>query len=65
MIGCLYREKGGAYGSGATAGDGVFTFFSYRYQYSLFPLCMLEDCCKVSSPLKCCVHFQCRAFDQG
>ena len=50
MIGCLYREKGGAYGSGATAGDGVFTFFSYRYQYSLFPLCMLEDCCKFHLP---------------
>ena len=29
------REKGGAYGSGATAADGVFTFYSYRYLYNL------------------------------
>ena len=26
----FYREKGGAYGGGASGGDGVFTFFSYR-----------------------------------
>merc|ERR1712106_487293 len=24
------REKGGAYGGGATAGSGAFTFYSYR-----------------------------------
>ena len=26
----LFREKGGAYGSGAKQGDSVFSFFSYR-----------------------------------
>lgn len=27
----LFREKGGAYGSGARQDDGVFAFMSYRY----------------------------------
>ncbi len=25
-----YREKGGAYGSGAKVGQNIFSFFSYR-----------------------------------
>ncbi|KAL8565467.1 hypothetical protein ACOMHN_049444 [Nucella lapillus] len=37
------REKGGAYGSGATSGDGVFTFFSYRDPHSTQTLQVFED----------------------
>ncbi|KAK7112412.1 hypothetical protein V1264_011876 [Littorina saxatilis] len=37
------REKGGAYGSGATGGDGVFTFFSYRDPQSTQTLKVFED----------------------
>ena len=27
----FFREKGGAYGSGAKIGGSVFSFFSYRF----------------------------------
>ncbi|XP_076452447.1 presequence protease, mitochondrial-like isoform X2 [Babylonia areolata] len=37
------REKGGAYGSGASTGDGVFTFFSYRDPHSTQTLKAFED----------------------
>lgn len=35
---CLidFREKGGAYGSGAKQGDSVFSFFSYRQALTIF-----------------------------
>ncbi|KAK7507320.1 hypothetical protein BaRGS_00001255 [Batillaria attramentaria] len=37
------REKGGAYGSGAVSGDGVFSFFSYRDPHSTQTLQAFED----------------------
>lgn len=37
------REKGGAYGSGAVSGDGVFSFFSYRDPHSTQTLGVFEN----------------------
>ncbi|XP_059165044.1 presequence protease, mitochondrial-like [Physella acuta] len=43
------REKGGAYGSGAQLGSGVFSFFSYRDPNSLKTLDVFKRCVEWAS----------------
>ena len=35
LVSSSFREKGGAYGAGAKSSAGVFSFFSYRYDFKL------------------------------
>ena len=41
-VACFFREKGGAYGAGTKSSAGVFSFFSYRYNFNCVWLTAIE-----------------------